>query len=184
MSRGVLLVAALAIAVIVGSFLLRPGPPESAIDDNRPGDTRSDELPSESATPQAKKKRPKKLASQAPGLEAGNFPGLGAPPGLSGEGMSQSLPSHRMTLRLTSPNPIGWTGYIIPTSTQHPEGSSFVEGNSWSLSTTVYGDPDYGVVFLQAGADGRPATCEITIDGQVTDRRTTKGPYGTVWCQG
>lgn len=179
-----LLVGALAIAVIVGSFLLRPGESESALDDTRPG-AGSETSPSQTATPTTAKKDKKKRkvdSAEQAGLN-GQFPGLGTQPGLAGSGRSDSLPAHRFTIRLTSPNAIGWTGYVIPTS-KDPKGSAFVKGNTWTLTTTVYGPPDYGVVFIQAGPDGRPATCEITVDGRVTERRSTRGPYGTLWCQG
>jgi hypothetical protein len=178
-----LLVGALAIIVIVGSFLLRPGTPESAVDDNRP-DAGSEATPTETPAPKARRKKPRQVTAGPEAGMDGQFPGLGTPPGLGGSGRTDSLPAHRLTIRLSSPNPIGWTGYIIPTSTEHPRGSAMVSGGSWSLTTTVYGRPDYGVVFLQAGADGRPATCTITVDGRVTERRSTRGPYGTVWCQG
>lgn len=177
-----MLIGALAIAVIVGSFLLRPGDPESALDDARPG-IGTESSPSTTATPDAEKRKRKVTSADQAGLD-GQFPGLGTRPGLSGSGRSDSLPAHRFTIRLSSPNPIGWTGYIIPSSTKNPKGSAVVQGNTWSLTTTVYGPPDYGVVFIQAGADGRPATCEITVDGRVTERRSTRGPYGTLWCQG
>ena len=72
----------------------------------------------------------------------------------------------------------------MPTSLRNQSGIDKNVGKSWHLTTTAYGDPDYAQIFLQAGARGYPITCVITIDGKVTERRATEGPYGQTMCQG
>lgn len=106
-------------------------------------------------------------------------------PGLQGGSMYKYLPKHRIVLRATSQAPIGTIGYIMPTSLNESSGVvKNYKGTSWSISSTVYGDPDYAQIYLQAGARGYPITCTITVDGKVTERRSTEGPYGQLVCQG
>ncbi|MGA8986905.1 hypothetical protein [Aeromicrobium sp.] len=112
--------------------------------------------------------------------------GLGAleGPGLGGEGGVKNLPSHRLTLSVTSNAPIGTVGYLVPTSTDKSHGVVRDVDTSWSLSTTVYGRPDYGQIFTQAGAQGVRITCTITVDGKLTDQRSAQGTYSQGFCQG
>jgi hypothetical protein len=63
-------------------------------------------------------------------------------------------------------------------------GKTTVEGTSWSMSTVVYGGPDYARLFIQGGFRGEAVVCTVTVDGKVTDRRATDGPYGLTMCQG
>lgn len=176
---------ALIVATIVVIVMLRPSDDERAVDDGQPN---ADEITSIEPTPQPKAKKKKKKASSEqtglPTLPGTTFPGLGAQPGISGDSEIFSLPKHTLTIRLTAPQALGLVAYVIPTSTDHPQGSHVESGRTWSLTTTVYGNPDYAVVYLQAGAGGKPETCEITVDGRVTERRSTDGPYSTMWCQG
>lgn len=105
-------------------------------------------------------------------------------PGLQGGSMYKYLPKHRIVLRVTSSQPIGTVGWIMPTSLNESSGVKKNAGTSWSLTSTVYGDPDYAQIFVQAGARGYPVTCTITVDGKVTEQRSTEGPYGQMLCQG
>lgn len=105
-------------------------------------------------------------------------------PGLQGGSLYKNLPKHSINLRVTSSAPIGTVGYVIPTSTYHSRGVVKNVGTFWTLSTTVYGSPDYAQIFFQAGAQGFPVTCTITVDGHVTEHRSTEGPYGQMVCQG
>ncbi|MCX6400792.1 MAG: hypothetical protein NTX33_12805 [Propionibacteriales bacterium] len=177
---------ALAVATIIVIVMLRPGDDERAVDDGQP-DAR-DDITSIEPTPQATAKKKKKKATsettEVPALPGANLAGLGAQPGISGDSDIFSLPKHTITIRLTAPQALGLVAYVIPTSTNHSQGSHVESGRTWSLTTTVYGNPDYAVVYLQAGAGGQPETCEITVDGRVTERRSTDGPYSTMWCQG
>lgn len=104
--------------------------------------------------------------------------------GLPGTGADRHLPRHHILLHVSSEQPIGTVGYIMPTSLRESSGIVKNVGRSWSLTSTVYGDPDYAQVFVQAGYRGFPITCTITVDGHVTDRRSTEGPYGEMICQG
>lgn len=188
-SKGFLLVLVTSIAVIVGAFLLRPDGPEEAFDASKVPDSVTSPTPTGSASPAAKpRKDPTATEGQQPPTQGGFAvapPSLPIPPGLNGNGGSVSLPKHRLTIRWTSGNPLGLIAYIVPTSQEHNEGS-WVERTrrELTISTTVYGRPDYAIAYVQAGGTGAPATCEIFVDGKRTARRTTQGPYGAVWCQG
>jgi hypothetical protein len=105
-------------------------------------------------------------------------------PGLQGGTMYKNLPRHRLVLHVTSEGPIGTVGYYIPTSLRKFTGVDKDVQHDWRLTTTVYGRPDYARIWLQAGARGFPITCTITVDDQVTEQRTTDGPYGQLLCQG
>lgn len=98
--------------------------------------------------------------------------------------MSRDVPPLDLRITVTSADPIGTVGWVIPMSKEKPSGQAGGVGRSWSLSTTVYGKPDYARVFLQAGPTGAPITCVISINSTVTERRATVGPYGALMCQG
>lgn len=104
--------------------------------------------------------------------------------GLQGGGTYWHLPRHQLKLTVTSSAPVGTVGYLVPTSTNDYYGVVHDVGQSWSLSTTVYGDPAYARLFIQAGLRGTPVTCTISVDGKVVERRSTEGPYGQMMCQG
>lgn len=106
------------------------------------------------------------------------------PSGLGGEGGTRGYERHDITLTMSSQTPIGSVGYIVPTSVDKYYGVAEKVGRSWSLRTVVYGNPDYGQLFAQAGTRGNPVTCTITVDGRVTESRSTEGPYGQLFCQG
>ena len=105
-------------------------------------------------------------------------------PGLQGGSIYQYLPKHTIVLRVTSEAPIGTVGYIVPTSLRSSSGVVKNVKTSWSLTTTAYGSPDYAQLYMQAGARGFPITCTISVDGRVTEQRSTEGPYGQLICQG
>lgn len=114
---------------------------------------------------------------------AGSLPPLSMP-GLTGKGGSASLPKIRVRLEVYSSEPIGIVGYQVPTSLTDPSGTVKGVGTRWSLTTIAYGNPDYARLFFGAGPTGTPVTCVITINGKVTERRSTEGPYGQTMCQG
>jgi len=120
----------------------------------------------------------------ANGLSSGLSSGQFNMPGMQGGSVYKSLPRHSITMRITSEAPIGTVGYVVPTSLRNSSGVVKNVQRSWSLSTTVYGSPDYAQLFMQAGARGFPITCTIIVDGRVTERRSTEGPYGQMICQG
>lgn len=109
-------------------------------------------------------------------------PGLGS--GLPGGGGTKNLPKQRITLAMTSTAPIGVIGYIVPTSLDHSYGVAEDVGTSWSLRTIGYGDPDYAQLFAQSGPTGAVITCTVTVNGTVTESRSTDGPYSQLFCQG
>lgn len=141
-----------------------------------------EELPSTAAEVQAKTK--KAFEAFGKGLSSGLTSGTLSIPGLQGGSLYENLPRHRVTLRASSAEPIGTVGYVVPTSYRNSSGIVKKVGRSWQISVIAYGDPDYAQLFLQAGALGAPVTCTITVDGKVTERRSTEGPYGQLICQG
>ncbi|AIY16381.1 hypothetical protein GUY44_20905 [Pimelobacter simplex] len=182
------MIAVASVIVIVASFLfLRPGPSDRAIDSTPRADDSSS--PTDAATPT---KRPKGSTvdptatggADGAGLFGGHTSGLGVPPGLQGSGDYSQLPKHRLTIRMSTAGQLGQVAWIIPTSVENHEGTAIVRGGTWTLSTTVYGNPDYAVVFAQQGRVDQPVTCTITVDGRVSERRSTKGAYSAMWCEG
>ena len=91
---------------------------------------------------------------------------------------------HRIVLAASSRHAIGRVGYLAPTSPDHPSGDVKHVGRQWAVHTTVTGSPYYALVFVQAGADGTPITCSITLDGKVLSRKSTSGAYGRQVCVG
>jgi hypothetical protein len=91
---------------------------------------------------------------------------------------------HRIVLAASSRHAIGRVGYLAPTSPDHPSGDVKHVGRQWVVHTTVTGSPYYALVFVQAGADGTPITCSITLDGKVLSRKSTSGAYGRQVCVG
>jgi hypothetical protein len=124
--------------------------------------------------------------STTPGTPGTTFPGAGLPDlkGLRGKGGIVGLPREKVVLSMTSAAPIAYVGYIVPTSLDHSTGTVSSPGTSWSLTTTAYGPPDYAQLFSLAGPAGVPVTCTITVNGRVTETRTTSGPYDQLFCQG
>ncbi|REK70787.1 hypothetical protein DX116_16985 [Aeromicrobium endophyticum] len=122
----------------------------------------------------------------APARPGTTFPGAGVPDlkGLRGEGGILGLPREKVVLTMTSAAPIAYVGYIVPTSLDHSTGTVTSPGTSWSLTTTAYGPPDYAQLFSLAGPAGVPVTCTITVNGRVTETRTTSGPHDQLFCQG
>jgi hypothetical protein len=104
--------------------------------------------------------------------------------GLWAYGAANSVQRHRVVLSLRSPHNLPFVVYNIPTSRDHQSGKRTDLAESWSLATTVYGKPDYAQLFTWTGPEGYPITCTITVDGHVTARLTTHGPWGKIFCQG
>lgn len=106
------------------------------------------------------------------------------PPGLGGEGGGVDIRRFTLRVSVTSSEAIRTIGLQVPTSDGHKSKVYKGIGTSWSVRTRVYGKPDYARVFLQAGPSGAAITCVISVDGRVTERRSTDGPYGATMCQG
>lgn len=184
--RNFAIIAVIAIAVIVASLALRSGrDDEKAVDPvAKPSASASTEA---TATPTRRHKRSRQrepLAAAAPG-GAPNASVFGLPPGMQGSGSVTSLPPHHVTITWSAPrSAVGVVAWIIPSSQDHEQGKATSYGHSYSLSTTVYGNPKYAAVFAQADVHGNPITCTITVDGRVTERRTAAKPFSAMWCVG
>ena len=117
-------------------------------------------------------------------LEGAGIAGYSSLGGLKGHSVSASIPRHHIVLSMTSREKLPFLIYNIPTSRDNRGGTLTDLGRTWSVATTVYGNPDYAQLFTRANWNGTPITCTITVDGHVTARLTTSGPYGKVFCQG
>ena len=191
--RAMVVLAAVAGVVVLVLVWLMVQPAPAADDPSAlgPGSTEAGGLltvsptPSPTATPPAGKKAVEKAMASALGKgRTGAHGKKFALPGLQGGTLYRNQPRHHVVLTVTSEVPIGTVGYIVPTSLRESYGVTKDAGTFWQLSTTAYGDPDYAEIFVQAGARGYPITCKITVDGRVTEQRSTEGPYGQMMCQG
>jgi len=185
--RAFLVFVVLAVVATIGVIVwMRPEPAERGAADSPRSSTQQTEQTAPEIAPERKaRKKPKKRKAEPVDFSSLAPPELGTGPGgLSGDGDSSSMPRHRMTVTLTSTGPIGYIAMVIPTDTKHNGDKEYVAGSRWSLSTMVYGPPDYIAIFAQGGYDGRQVHCTVTVDGRVTASRSTEGPYGTIWCQG
>lgn len=181
------LVVVLAVLLGVVAFLNRPAPTESAADPSR-RQTASDS-PSASPTAEKKRKKPRETPSASVTADPAAVEGLGLPagvqpPGLGGSGTGKSLPRAKLTIRITSDQPVHHVSYIIPTSDREQYGKDTNAGRTWTYQTTVWGRPDYAAVFVRGLYPGVKVTCVITVNGRETERRTIIGPYSAMWCQG
>ncbi|HET9501165.1 MAG TPA: hypothetical protein VFO98_12985 [Marmoricola sp.] len=119
----------------------------------------------------------------APGGRPAHFGALVAT-GLPGGSRSVTIGRHHVVLRAWSRKPMAFTAWYVPTRQGAKRGGTRRPGSSWSMATTAYGPPDYAQLYLQTDVTGEPVHCSITVDGEVTARETTEGPYGTIMCQG
>ena len=104
-------------------------------------------------------------------------------PGYQGGSLYKFAPKHRITLQVTGDYPIGTIGWALLYTDGPTSGTVKNAGRSWSMSRTVYGEPDYARLFFASGAQGK-VRCRITVDGKVTEERSTEGPYAQMMCQG
>lgn len=140
-------------------------------------------------TPSTTSKHPKhrqhhhRVATTANGASVSGLP-AGVPVGLLGHGFVGQGPHHSLTATVSGGDPLGRVYYIIPTSSEYRRGYHDTAATSWSLNTTVWGTPRYAVVGVQANYKGTPVSCTISVDGHVTDHRTSHGPFSVIWCVG
>jgi hypothetical protein len=115
---------------------------------------------------------------------AAPLPGKTLTPAEPGGLVIGKLPTHALLLRVTAAGPVGKLGYLAPTSPDASYGIVTPTGANWSLRTTVLGRPHYAAIFVQSGASGTAITCTVSVDGVVTDTKTTSGAYGRTVCVG
>ena len=181
--RNFLIIAVIAIAVIVASLALRTGrDDEKAVDPVAEPSTSASSEATATPAPRHKKREPLAASALAGAPNASVF---GLPPGMQGSGSVTSLPPHHVTITWSAPrSAVGVVAWIIPSSQDHEQGKATSYAHSYSLSTTVYGNPKYAAVFAQADVHGNPITCTITVDGRVTEQRTASKPFSAMWCVG
>jgi hypothetical protein len=91
---------------------------------------------------------------------------------------------HEVTITATSAGPMPVIGYLVPTGMGSAYGSVGGHRSPWSLHEQALGSGYLAALFIQAGRDGQPVTCTITVDGKVTSRESTSGGYGRAVCLG
>ncbi|GAA3661096.1 hypothetical protein GCM10022237_21220 [Nocardioides ginsengisoli] len=188
------MIAVVSVIVIVASFLLRSGGSDGDGSTDHAVDVPTGTTTTPTAQPAALPRAPRSGATTPgdtstdlpPGFpgEGLTLPPLAPPPGLAGKGGSVGLPKIHVKLEVFSAQPIGIVGWQVPTNPDTPTGVSRGVGTRWSKTIIAYGRPDYARLFFGAGPSGTPVTCVITVNGKVTERRSTDGPYGRTMCQG
>ena len=99
-------------------------------------------------------------------------------------GSSKSLPRHHVTVSATSDGAMMGVGWWIPFADGKRTGADQSGSKTFRHSDTTYGDADLARVLAYGGPYSKKTSCSITVDGKVTIRKTAKGPYGEVFCQG
>lgn len=126
---------------------------------------------------------PTALPTGADGQPKGGMAGLptAGVPGLTGEGFTKDADPHQVTVQVTSNAPMVYAGWRVPSAGKKGGGKA---SEGFKVTVTGYGPPDWAQIFVTAGPGGRTTTCTITVDGEVTEHRVSKGPYGSLFCQG
>jgi hypothetical protein len=91
---------------------------------------------------------------------------------------------HQVVISAHSAAPITLVGYLVPTGLGPTYGVLKRHPHSWSISEQALGRGYLAAIFIQAGRDGVPITCSISVDGKVTNSQTTSGGYGRAICLG
>lgn len=131
-------------------------------------------LPSPSAAP----------TSIAEAIQGFPSSGMGAGPGLLGDGATQGLPPHRVVIEAGSDGPLLGVGWRIPTADGKRAGKDLTYKNRFRHAATAYGSPDYAQLYTRVGPDSSVVWCTVSVDGRVVERKEVKGPWGGVFCQG
>jgi hypothetical protein len=169
---------AVAIVLVAGWLFLRwtdKDAPAESLPVTPPG-------PSATADPPAKKARSAPADASQVKLPGGF--GVTDLAGLQGGSRSINIGKHRVVLHAWSAKPMAWAAWYVPTRTGAKRGLARLPGRSWTMTTTAYGKPDYAQLYLQTTVTGEPVHCSITVDGKVTAKEVTEGPFGTIMCQG
>ena len=91
---------------------------------------------------------------------------------------------HRVTVSAWSAAPISMVGFLVPTGFGPSYGTAKPHATRWSVSQQAVGPGYLAAIFVQAGADGTPVTCRVTVDGKATNTQSTRGGYGRAVCLG
>jgi hypothetical protein len=91
---------------------------------------------------------------------------------------------HEVTISASSAGPMPVVGYLVPTGMGSAYGSVGGHRSPWSLHEQALGSGYLAALFIQAGRDGLPVTCTVTVDGKVTSSESTSGGYGRAVCLG
>jgi hypothetical protein len=110
--------------------------------------------------------------------------GMGAMPGIAGEGFNDSLPRHQVVITAGADSPLAGVAWRIPLAKGARSGTEKSPGTSFSHAAVSYGQPDYAQLYTFVGPDGSHVWCTVTVDGRVTDHQEARGPWGEVFCQG
>jgi len=130
-------------------------------------------LPTPSATP-----------SSVSGLMQALSASDGSQFGTFGDGSTQSLTRHRVTVSAGSDGPMMAIGWWIPLADGPRKGSDTSKSRSFHHSDVTWGDGDLARVLAFGGPYSLKTWCTVTVDGRVTERQEAKGPWARVFCQG
>ncbi len=177
---GLASVTVLLVGLLVEGFLFSPAPsigaPDSALDGGG-------SAPSESPTPLHAKSKADKHTG-APGPVSNPVAALRQqfPDNPLNHLRADGL--HHVTITATSRQPIALVGFLVPTGFGPSYGTVKPHSTRWSVSEQAIGPGYLAAIFVQAGRDGTPITCQVSVDGTVTDTETTAGGYGRAICLG
>lgn len=171
--------AVVAVTLFAGWAFLRWTSMEEAVE---PGPRAGARPPS--ATPSTPTASPSSSGGPRAGAKPAGFGSATALTGLPGGSQTSTIGEHTVVMRAWSSKPLAFAAWYVPTREGQKKGATRLPGPSWQMRATAYGPPDYAQVYLQADGTGTPVFCEVRVDGEVTARERSKGPYGFVMCQG
>jgi hypothetical protein len=90
---------------------------------------------------------------------------------------------HHVTVSAHAAGPMAVVGYLVPTGLGAAYGA-VKNRTTWSLTQQALGRGYLAAIFVQTGKSGVPITCQIVVDGKVTNTETTSGQYGRAICLG
>jgi hypothetical protein len=91
---------------------------------------------------------------------------------------------HEVTISVSSAGSMPVIGYLVPTGLGSAYGTANGHASPWSLHEQALGSGYLAAVFIQAGRDGTPVRCSVSVDGKVTSSEATSGGYGRAICLG
>jgi hypothetical protein len=90
---------------------------------------------------------------------------------------------HHVTVSAHAAGPMAVVGYLVPTGLGATYGA-VKNRSTWSLTEQALGRGYLAAIFVQSGKSGVAITCQVVVDGKVTNTETTSGSYGRAICLG
>jgi hypothetical protein len=175
---GLACLAVLLIGLIASGFLSSPTPSVAA-----PNDGPVNTSTAAPTSPAPSKSAKKDGASSSNGL-------VGNPAGILWHSFDNPLNHlrgagvHDVVVTAHSSRPMAVVGYLIPTGLGSTYGMVKGHPRSWTIAEQALGRGYLAAIFIQTGKQGVPITCQVRVDGKVTNSETTSGSYGRAVCLG